>query len=78
MARLAQLAVNDEGFVFDPTTGDSYQVSGTGLLILTALRAGQADEAIALALTEKFEVSLHDAQHDVADFCGTLKNLCLL
>ena len=78
MSKLSHLAVNDEGFVFDPTTGDSYHVSPAGLLILKGLREGQADAAIAQTLTETYEVSLTDAQRDVADFRASLKNHGLL
>jgi PqqD family protein of HPr-rel-A system len=78
MPKLTHLAVNDEGFVFDPTTGDSFHVSPTGLVILTGLRENQTDAAIAQALAKKYEVSLIDAQHDVADFRANLKNLGLL
>ena len=78
MQKLAHLAINDEGFVFDPTSGDSFQVSQTGLLILGGLKAGKADEEIARALEEKYEVSLVDAQRDVADFRASLRNLNLI
>jgi hypothetical protein len=52
MQRLAQLAISDEGFVFDPTTGDSFQVSPTGLRILVALRTGKAEEEVAQGLVD--------------------------
>ena len=78
MSNLSQLALNDEGFAFNPTTGDSYQVSPTGVVILAALRENKSDDAIAQTLTEKFDVTLADARHDVADFKASLKNLGLL
>ena len=78
MPQLAHLAINDEGFVFDPTRGDSFQVSPTGLLILVALRSGKADEEIAHSLVENYEVSLEDAQRDVTDFRANLKHLGLM
>lgn len=77
MQRLSHLALNDEGFVFDPTTGASFQVSQTGLAILRALRDGKADEEIAQTLTDRFEVGLEDAKRDVADFRGQLKTVGL-
>ena len=77
MKRLAQLAVNDDGFVFDPSSGDSYHVSRTGLQVLNGLKAGRAEEAIAQALVEDYEVGLEDARRDVADFLASLRNLGL-
>jgi len=78
MQKLAHLAINDEGFAFDPTSGDSFQVSPTGLLILSGLKSGKADEEIARSLAEEYEVSLGEAQRDVADFLADLKNLNLI
>ena len=78
MSKLTHLAINDEGFVFDPTTGDSFHVSPTGLIILTGLRKNHNAAEIAQSLAEKYEVSLADAQHDVADFCASLKNFGML
>ena len=78
MSKLSQLAINEEGFVFDPTTGDSFQVSEVGLRILGALRGGKADEQIAVTLAEQFEVSLENAQRDLADFRASLKNFGLV
>ncbi|MBI5397739.1 MAG: PqqD family protein [Verrucomicrobia bacterium] len=77
MQRLSHLALNDEGFVFDPTTGDSFQVSQTGLAILGALRDGKGDDEIAQSLVKKYEVTLEDAKRDVADFRGQLKTVGL-
>lgn len=77
MNKLAQLAINDEGFVFDPTSGDSFQVSSTGLFILQGLKSGKAAGEIARLLSEQYEVSLEDAQRDMADFQASLKNVGL-
>lgn len=73
MSKLAHLAINAEGFAFDPMTGDSYQVSGTGLAVLEALVAGKGDEEVAQSLAETYEVTLETARRDLADFRGQLK-----
>lgn len=78
MQKLSLLAINDEGFVFDPTSGDSFQVSQTGLFILNGMKTGKADEAIAQLLTENYEVTLEEARRDLADFRASLKNINLL
>lgn len=77
MKRLTQLALSDEGFVFDPHTGDSYQVSETGMAVLAAFKEGRSDEEAAALLAEKFEVTLEEARRDCADFRGHLKNFGL-
>jgi hypothetical protein len=78
MQKLAQLAINSEGFIFNPATGDSFQVSQTGLVILNGLRDGKSDDQIIRKLTDTYEVSLEEARHDLADFRGSLKTLGLI
>jgi PqqD family protein of HPr-rel-A system len=77
MQILSKLAINNEGFVFNPMSGDSFQVSETGLFILSELRAGHSEEAIVRTLTDKYEVASEIAQRDVADFLANLKHLGL-
>ena len=43
-SRLLQLATNDEGFCFDPRTGETYQLNDTARLVLTELKRGQSEE----------------------------------
>ena len=73
MSRLQQLAINKEGFVFDPATGESFSVNDVGLEILEGVRAGLAPEEIAQNLSEKFEVETSEAQRDVLDFVDHLR-----
>ena len=37
------IAVSDEGFLFNPTTGDSFSTKGTGGLIVKLLKQDQSD-----------------------------------
>ena len=55
-SRLRDLAVSDAGFVFDPTTGHTYNINPTALFVLNALKAGDAPEAIVTNLQASFEV----------------------
>jgi PqqD family protein of HPr-rel-A system len=78
MQKLAQLAINAEGFVFNPATGDSFQVSPTGLDVIQWLRDGRTDDEIARKLSDTYEVAPEDARRDLADFRGSLKALGLI
>lgn len=78
MSRLSQLAINDEGFVFDPTTGDSYTVNGTGLLVLKLLKEEKSPEEITKAIEEKFEVEKKEAEEDIKNFCDFLRAISIL
>jgi len=73
MGRIHQLAVNEEGFVFDPTTGQSFTVNAGGLTILEGLKEGKQDVEIAHLIREKFDGTPDDVERDVTDFIGQLK-----
>lgn len=78
MQKLDCLAINEEGFVFHPVTGDSFQTSETGLLILKALKQGHSEGDIVRLLTEEYEVQPEDALRDIMDFRDSLKAFGLM
>jgi len=78
MQRLRSLALNPDGFAFDPTTGESFTVNATGLAILEGLREGASPIELVGRLTESFEVSDGDATRDVDDFLDHLRTLRLV
>ncbi|RUM57951.1 MAG: PqqD family protein [Persephonella sp.] len=74
MNRLHQLAVNDEGFIFDPLTGESFTVNRTGLFIINRLKEGKKEEEILQGLLDEFNVSKEVAERDLIDFLEKLKS----
>lgn len=78
MQRLRSLALNPDGFAFDPTTGESFTVNATGLAILEGLREGLTHEGLTARLVERFEVAADDASRDVDDFLDHLRTFRLL
>ncbi|WP_457568264.1 HPr-rel-A system PqqD family peptide chaperone [Desulfurobacterium sp.] len=78
MSRLNRLAISEEGFIFDPETGNSFTVNKTGLFILNLLKEGKDAEDVVEALTEEFEVDREEAMRDVADFLEQLRLLGLI
>jgi hypothetical protein len=78
MGYLQQLALSDDGFIFDPTSGQSFTVSDTGLFILKGLKQGTATDQIARQLTEIYDVDYDEARQDTLDFIMYLKNHRLL
>ena len=76
--RLEQLAINKEGFVFDPMTGESYTVNPCGIACLLGLQQSQTTTAIAQHLADEFEVSVEQAERDIADFISHLQSHRLL
>jgi PqqD family protein of HPr-rel-A system len=78
MQRLRSLALNPDGFAFDPTTGESFTLNETGLTILEGLREGLTHEQLTTRLTERFDVPADDASRDVDDFLDHLRTFRLL
>ena len=78
MEKLKRLALNEEGFIFDPETGNSFVTNQTGLFILKKLREGLLEEEIIKALTEEFEVDENTARRDFYDFEEQLRILGIL
>ncbi len=78
MEKLKRLALNEEGFIFDPETGNSFVTNQTGLFILKKLREGLSEEEVIKALTEEFEVDENTARRDFYDFEEQLRILGIL
>jgi PqqD family protein of HPr-rel-A system len=76
--RLSNLAVNHDGFVFDPSTGDSYVLNQTGLAVLQGLQDGIDEMQIARDLAQQFDVTEDGAQRDISDFVSRLRMLNLI
>ena len=78
MKRLSHLMINNEGFIFDPTCGDSFTANETGLFILNGLQAHKSPETIAQELQDVYEVTLAEAEKDISDFKTRLRAYKLL
>lgn len=76
--QLMTLAVNKNGFIFDPENGISYTVNETGLFILQKLQTGLDPEGITSLLTQEYEVGTENARSDVEHYMAMLKALNLV
>ncbi len=68
------LAVSESGFIFNPSTGDSFSVNGIGAEILELLRADNNLENILNTLSQKYEVEKPVLEKDVDDFLMLLRD----
>ena len=74
-ARLRNLAISDTGFLFDPYTGQTYSVNGTGRAILELLKQGVDVEKLRDRLAEQFESTpSDDMDRDVREFLLLLRD----
>lgn len=78
MQRLQSLALNPDGFAFDPTTGESFTLNPAGLAIIEALREGLVHDEVTTRLVERFDVPEEEAARDVDDFLDNLRAFRLL
>jgi hypothetical protein len=67
--------LNDRGYVFDPNTGESYQLSATGLAVVKGLLHGETVAAILDSIIRRHEVDPLAARADLDAFLWDLQNL---
>ncbi len=72
------IAVSETGFIFNPLTGDSYNVNKTAAFIIAKLREGAEASEIIPALMEEYDVDNFTAEKDLNDFLTVLKNYQLI
>lgn len=65
---LSDLMLNDRGFVFDPASGETFQLNATGLRIVRLLQSGLDQDAALAQMVSEFEVDENTAQRDLSDF----------
>jgi len=71
--RIKQMAINGEGFLFDPTSGESFTVNPTAALMIRGMQEGRSPKEIITRLTDTFDVPSERAERDYADFIAQLK-----
>lgn len=72
------LALNEMGFLFNPTTGDSFSSNIIGAKIITDLKNGISLSEIKFFLIENYEVEKSTVEKDVDEFMSLLKDYQLL
>lgn len=76
--RLKELAISENGFVFDPHSGGTFTLNATGQLIVKALRDALTPEEMVELLHENFDDVTRNVHDDVQDFLRTLSDFGLL
>lgn len=73
MEKLHSLAMNSEGYAFDPLSGECFQVNENGKLIINLLLKGMSTKEIANRLCAEQQVEFSDAYTDTFEFISNLK-----
>ena len=72
------IAISDSGFLFNPSSGDSYSVNPIGLEIFTLLKDGKDQEDVKAYILEHYETDSDSFEKDFYDFSVMLKNYKLI
>lgn len=72
------IAISDTGFIFNPTTGESYSVNPIGVRIMSLLKEDLSNEEIISRMTEEYQVEAKEMAKDLDDFIESLKHYHLV
>ncbi len=73
-----KIAISETGFIFNPTTGDSYSMNPIASEILEMLKKNMKEDDIKNALLEKYDVSKSVLQKSYDEFIDMLKKLNII
>ncbi len=74
MAIKKNIAISDSGFLFNPSTGDSYSLNPVGQEILKLLKEGKNDEEVIEQILENYLTDRDAVEKDLYDFKNMLEN----
>lgn len=67
------IAISETGFVFNPTTGDSFTLNETARKVIALLNEGKTIEQTAKVLKETFDVDDNTLERYLFDFVYDLR-----
>jgi PqqD family protein of HPr-rel-A system len=76
-ARLQGLALSERGFLFDPSTGQTYSLNATATFVLKSLIGGADPAALPALVGARFDVDAETAARDAEQFLRQLRELGL-
>jgi hypothetical protein len=66
------IALSENGFVFNPSTGDSFTINNTGREVLMLIKDGKTISQITELMSEKYDVDRLTLERYLADFINDL------
>lgn len=72
------LAISESGFLFNPSTGDSYSLNPIAQEIFTLLKEGKQEVEIKAELIKAYQTDADTVEKDFYDFMNLLRNYKLL
>ncbi len=72
------IAISDSGFIFNPSTGDSFSTNQVGMEIIRLLKDNKSKEEVISGVVSKFNVDESTVEKDLSDFTLMLNNFQLV
>jgi Coenzyme PQQ synthesis protein D (PqqD) len=72
------IAVSDTGFLFNPSTGDSYSVNPVGLEMLRLMKEEKEDSLIVDHIQNNYLIARDTIEKDLYDFKNMLESYKLI
>lgn len=73
MSKLNALAISDNGFIFKPSTGESFITNEIGMMIIQQLKEKKAIDEIIQVIIQDYEIDKITAGRDLYEFLDFLK-----
>ena len=67
------VALSDSGFLFNPSTGDSYSVNEIGRLIIDLFQNGKSEDEIITKIISEYRIDKNAFEKDLYDFKNMLE-----
>ena len=72
------IAISESGFLFDPSTGESFTFNPVGLEIFNFLKEEKSLDEIKEIMTDKYDIDAHNFERFFFDFTSMLNQYRLL
>jgi len=74
----SNIAISDNGFIFNPASGESFMVNPVGLEMLNLLRKVHSQEQIVVSIQEDYQIEASVIEKDLQDFIEMIRQYRLL
>jgi len=74
----SNLAISENGFLFLPSTGESFTLNPIGKEIVEGLKTNKTLKEISSQIAEDYDAEAATIERDLTDFLNQLKNFNLL
>jgi hypothetical protein len=72
------IAISDSGFIFNPSSGDSFSANAVGLEIIRLFKDGKSKEDVINTITQNYAVDASTFEKDINDFIQMLSSYQLI